>query len=448
MTYPALRRPAIHFAVTLLFLVSAFQLSGQAPEGRRGYYSSLSLHRDAIVFTSEGDLWTVNVQGGAARRLTTGLGIENEAHISPDGKTVAFSADYEGSREVYIMPIDGGLPQRRTWDGESEPEGWAPDGRLMIATARDSTLPEMELVLVDDHGGRETVPLAQAAEGAYSPDGHMLFFTRWHRQWSETKRYKGGWAENIWSFDGKNEAIPLTGDYTGTSTNPMFWNGRVYFLSDRDGIMNVYSMAPDGRDVKEESHQKLFDVQSASLDDGRIVYASGADLWLLDLKTGQDSVIPVTLVSDFDQLRQHWVTKPLQYLTMAHISPDGSQVVFTARGEIYVMPAKTGRIVKVAGESDASTSRSRSPSAPIPTCAASASGRSLHDRTARGDDPADLFAHGGVRPPVPPRPPRGPGWRHRHRHDRPGSHPPDHPGPHRRGRGRRQRRRRGPGRPG
>ncbi len=352
MTYPALRRPAIHFAVTLLFLVSAFQLSGQAPEGRRGYYSSLSLHRDAIVFTSEGDLWTVNVQGGAARRLTTGLGIENEAHISPDGKTVAFSADYEGSREVYIMPIDGGLPQRRTWDGESEPEGWAPDGRLMIATARDSTLPEMELVLVDDHGGRETVPLAQAAEGAYSPDGHMLFFTRWHRQWSETKRYKGGWAENIWSFDGKNEAIPLTGDYTGTSTNPMFWNGRVYFLSDRDGIMNVYSMAPDGRDVKEESHQKLFDVQSASLDDGRIVYASGADLWLLDLKTGQDSVIPVTLVSDFDQLRQHWVTKPLQYLTMAHISPDGSQVVFTARGEIYVMPAKTGRIVKVAGESD------------------------------------------------------------------------------------------------
>jgi tricorn protease len=352
MSCLVLRRPAIYLAFSLLFLVSAIQLSGQGPEGRRGYYSSPSLHGDTVVFTSEGDLWTVSVNGGAARRLTTGLGIEDEARISPDGKTVAFSADYEGPREVYTMPVDGGLPQRRTWDGESGPEGWAPNGRLMIATERYSTLPQTELVLVDDRGGRDILPLAQAYEGAYSTDGHTLFFTRWHRQWSETKRYKGGWAENIWSFDGKNEAVPLTSDYTGTSTNPMFWNGRVYFLSDRDGIMNVYSMAPDGHDVKEESRQKVFDVQSASLDDGRIVYSSGADLWLLDLKTDREEVIPVTLVSDFDQMRQHWVTKPTEYLTAAHISPDGSQIVFTARGEIYVLPAKTGRIVKVAGEPD------------------------------------------------------------------------------------------------
>lgn len=352
MTYSARRRPAIRLGYALLFLIAAFQLKGQAPEGRRGYYSSPSLHGDTIVFSSEGDLWTVSLHGGAARRLTTGAGMEDESRISPDGKTVAFSADYEGPREVYTMPIDGGLPQRRTWDGESEPEGWAPDGRLLIATARYSTLPEMELVLVDDHGGREIVPLAQAAEGAYSTDGHTLYFTRWPRQRSETKRYKGGWAENIWSFDGKNEAVALTGDYPGTSTNPMFWNGRVYFLSDRDGVMNVYSMDAQGHHVKKESHQHLFDVSSASLDEGRIVYATGADLWLLNLTSGKEEIIPTTLVSDFDQLRQHWVTKPAQYLTQAHISPDGSQVVLTARGEIYVMPAKTGRVVKVASESD------------------------------------------------------------------------------------------------
>ena len=352
MTYSARRRPAIRLGYALLFLIAAFQLKGQAPEGRRGYYSSPSLHGDTIVFSSEGDLWTVSLHGGAARRLTTGAGMEDESRISPDGKTVAFSADYEGPREVYTMPIDGGLPQRRTWDGESEPEGWAPDGRLLIATARYSTLPEMELVLVDDHGGREIVPLAQAAEGAYSTDGHTLYFTRWPRQRSETKRYKGGWAENIWSFDGKNEAVALTGDYPGTSTNPMFWNGRVYFLSDRDGVMNVYSMDAQGHHVKKESHQHQFDVSSASLDEGRIVYATGADLWLLNLTSGKEEIIPTTLVSDFDQLRQHWVTKPAQYLTQAHISPDGSQVVLTARGEIYVMPAKTGRVVKVASESD------------------------------------------------------------------------------------------------
>ena len=352
MTVPALRRLASSFAFTFLFLAAAFQLLAQAPAGRHGYYSSPALHGDTVVFTSEGDLWTVSVNGGAARRLTTGQGIEDEAHISPDGKTVAFSADYEGPREVYTMPIDGGLPQRRTWDGDSHPEGWTPDGRLMISTTRYSTLPSQELVLVDDRGGRELVPLAQAAEAVYSPDGKTLYFTRWFRQWSETKRYKGGFAENIWSFDGKDEAVPLTADYKGTSTDPMFWNGRVYFLSDRDGVMNVYSMSPDGHDVKEESHQKFFDVQSASLDDGRIVYASGADLWLLDLKTDREDVIPITLVSDFDQLRQHWVTKPLEYLTAAHISPDGSRIVFTARGEIYSIPAKTGRIIRVAGESD------------------------------------------------------------------------------------------------
>jgi len=361
MTYPALPCSSIRTAIrrfssfsgfALLILVSAIQLSGQAPEGRRGYYSSPSLHGGTIVFTSEGDLWTVSVDGGAARRLTTGLGVEDEARISPDGKTVAFSADYEGPREVYTMPIDGGLPQRRTWDGDSQPEGWAPDGRLLIATTRYSTLPEMQLALVDDHGGREIVPLAQATEGAYSTDGHTLFFTRWPKQGSNTKRYKGGWAENIWSFNGKDEAVPLTGDYPGTSTNPMFAGGRVYFLSDRDGVMNVYSMDAHGHDVKEESHQHFFDVSSASLDEGRIVYASGADLWLLDLRSGKETMIPISLVSDFDQLRQHWVTKPMQYLTQAHISPDGSQVVITARGEIYVMPAKKGRVVKVAGESD------------------------------------------------------------------------------------------------
>jgi tricorn protease len=243
------------------------------------------------------------------------------------------------------------LPQRRTWDGSSEPAGWAPDGRLIVATGRYSTLPGDELVLIDNKGGRETIPLAQAAEAAYSPDGHTLFFTRWFHQWSETKRYKGGWNENLWKFDGANEAVPLTADWAGTSTNPMFANGRLYFLSDRDGVMNVFSMDADGHGVKQESHQHIFDVESASLNDGRIVYASGSDLWLLDLKTGHEEVVPVTLVSDFDQMREHWVKKPLDYLTSVHISPDGSSAVFTARGAVFTLPAKTGRIVKVAGQS-------------------------------------------------------------------------------------------------
>ncbi|HXR39009.1 MAG TPA: S41 family peptidase [Terracidiphilus sp.] len=345
-------------ALRRLVLVSAFILfaatplfAADPPALHRGYYSDPALHGDAIVFTSEGDLWSVGIHGGQAHRLTTGAGTEHKAAISPDGKTVAFRADYEGPSEVYTIPIEGGLPQRRTWDGDSEPEGWAPDGRLLIATERYATLPGAQLVLLDDHGGRELLPLAQAAEGVYSDDGHTLFFTRWFKQWSETKRYKGGWAENLWSFDGAHEAVPLTADFAGASTNPMFGNGRVYFLSDRDGVMNVYSMDPQGHSVKEESHQRIFDVQSASLDQGRIVYACGSDLWLLDLATGHEEVIPITLVSDFDQMREHWVKKPLDYLTAVHIAPDGSSAVFTARGELFTLPAKSGRIVKVAGDS-------------------------------------------------------------------------------------------------
>ena len=350
LPFTALRRLATILSLCLLASTPGL-FAADSTSLHRGYYSDPSLHGDAIIFTSEGDLWSVSVHGGEARRLTTGSGTENRANISPDGKTVAFRANYEGPSEVYTIPIDGGMPQRRTWDGNSEPEGWAPDGRLLVATERYSTLPSVQLTLVDDHGAREIVPLAQAAEGSYSADGHTLYFTRWFHQWSQTKRYKGGWAENIWSFDGTHEAAPLTADYTGTSTNPMFWKDRIYFLSDRDGVMNVYSMDTQGHGVKEESHQKILDIQSASLNDGRVVYASGSDLWMLDLSTGHEEVIPITLVSDFDQMREHWVKKPLDYLTAVHISPDGSSAVFTARGEIFALPAKTGRIVKVAGDS-------------------------------------------------------------------------------------------------
>jgi len=356
---PVLRHAAVAAALSFaaLPLISSVPLHAAAPDTNgaelthRGYYRNPSIHGDTIVFTSEGDLWTVSLKGGSAQRLTTAPGTESLATISPDGKTVAFLADYEGPSEVYTMPIAGGLPRRRTWEGDAQPAGWAPDGRLMIATTRYSTLPGDKLVLVDANGKRDIVPLAEAAEGVWSSDGHTLFFTRWGKQPSSTKRYKGGCAENLWRFDGKDEAVPLTADYPGTSAHPMFFNGRVYFLSDRDGVMNVWSMSEDGKDLKEESHQKLFDVESASLSDGHIVYASAADLWDLNLEGGQEHVIPVTLQSDFDQMREHWVEKPVDYLTSVHIAPDGSKAVFTARGEVFTIPALSGRTVQVAANS-------------------------------------------------------------------------------------------------
>jgi tricorn protease len=335
-------------ALALLPVLSAAQNMTGAEATRHGYYRDPAVRGETIVFSSEGDLWTVSLKGGAAQRLTTAPGSESRAMISPDGKTVAFLADYEGPSEVYTMPLSGGLPQRRTWEGSAKPAAWSPDGKLLIATSRYSTLPGDKLALIDAEGRREIVPLAEAAEGAYTPDGKTLFFARWGKQGSFTKRYKGGWIENIWRYDGKGEAVPLTADYDGTSSHPMVWKGRVYFLSDRDGVMNVWSMDESGKGLKQESHQKFFDVESASVSDGHVAYAAGADLWNLDLASGNEAVITVSLTSDFDQMREHWVKKPVEYLTAVHISPDGSSAVFTAHGEVFTMPAKSGRTVRVA----------------------------------------------------------------------------------------------------
>ena len=343
-------------AIVAILVVAFLGLTIHAQEKgskRPGYYRFPAIHGDTVIFTAEGDLWTVSADG-EAHRLTSDPGMEDYAAISPDGKTVAFSAQYEGPTDVYVMPIEGGIPKRLTWDGDALVEGWTPDGKVLIRTSRHALLPGSQLVTVTLDGDRDVLPLATAAEGSFTPDGRTLFFTRFMRQSSYTKRYKGGWAQNIWRYAPGSEAVELTGDYAGTSNNPMFWDGRVYFISDRDGIMNIYSMDEQGRDVKELTHQKVFDIESASLSNGRIVYQCAADLWMLNLKSGRDAVIPITLASDFDQLGDHWVTKPMEYLTDAHIAPDGSGAVFTARGEVFTIPmaSEAGRrIVKVAGDS-------------------------------------------------------------------------------------------------
>ena len=314
-------------------------------EPRAGYYRYPSIHEKTIVFTAEGDLWIVPIEGGAARRLTSHPGQETYAAISPDGKTVAFTAEYEGPAEIYTISIDGGMPARRTWDGGRVlVAGWTHDGRILYTTNRYSTLPNANLVALSLDGKQEVLPLWQACDGDFDARGETLFFTRFSFQGSFTKRYQGGTAQNIWRFSPGSEAVPLTKDYPGASARPMFWNGRVYFASDRDGTMNIWSMNPDGKDLRQHTKHRGWDIQSPSQNDGRIVYQYGADLWLLDLRSGKTAVIPITLVSDFDNLRERWVRRPIEYLTTASLSHDGAAVVFTARHALCsaVETRKTG----------------------------------------------------------------------------------------------------------
>jgi tricorn protease len=315
-----------------------------------GYYRFPAIHGDTVVFAAEGDLWRVGRQGGVATRLTTHPGEESLPAISPDGRTIAFSAKYEGPNEVYTMPVDGGLPVRRTFEGESaKVAGWTPGGEILYATQYYSGLPNAQLVRLDPvTGRRRLVPLAQASEGSYTPDGKTLFFTRFAFQGSHTKRYRGGTAQSLWRFrDGDAEASPLTADFPGTSKEPMAWNGRVYFVSDRDGTMNLWSMDEQGRDLRQHTVHRGWEVASPDLSAGRIVYQLGADLRIFDVAANQDAPLPVRLVSDFDQMRETWVKKPMEFLTAAELSPQGDRVVLTARGQVFVVPVKNGRIVEV-----------------------------------------------------------------------------------------------------
>ncbi|MGE3615966.1 MAG: S41 family peptidase [Gemmatimonadales bacterium] len=330
-------------------LLVAAPLAAQTPAGALGFYRYPALTGGTIVFAAEGDLWTVPTAGGLARRLTSHPAEESEPVVSRDGRSVAFTARYEGPAEIYTMPIAGGRPERITWEAEaSTPTAWAPDGRLIYATTHYATLPLPELVEVNPATGvRSRIPLTGATEGSYDASGRTLYFARpgFHR--NVTKRYTGGTARRIWKYQtGAAEAVELTGDYRGESHSPMWWNGRVYFVTDRDGTMNVWSMTEAGGDARQHTRHSGWDVMHPSLDQGRIVYQCGADLWLYDIAADRATKLEITLATDLDQLRDRWVRDPMASLTSAHLSPAGDRLALTSRGRVFVAPVKQGRLVQ------------------------------------------------------------------------------------------------------
>ena len=340
---------ALGLSAAVLGAVALAHPRAAADSTTLGYYRFPAIHGDTIVFTAEGDLWRVGVSGGIAQRLTTHPAEESRAAISPDGKTIAFSAAYEGPTEVYTVSIDGGVPVRQTYEGGNAlVAGWSSAGEVLYSTRRFSTLPNTQLARVNPAtGARTPVPLAQASDGSYDATSRTLYFTRLAFQGSYTKRYQGGTAQNLWRFtDGDKEAAQLTADYKGTSKNPMVWNGRVYFLSDRDGTMNIWSIAERGGDPRQHTKHSGLDASSPSLSNGRIAYQLGADIRLFDVASGEDRAVPIRLVSDFDQLREKWIKAPMEWVTSAHVSPTGDRVVLTARGQVFVVPAQQGRTVE------------------------------------------------------------------------------------------------------
>ncbi len=341
-------QPKLIFTVFLLVLTCVLQAQ------QKGYYRTPAIYENVVVFTAEGDLWKYDINGsGTAARLTTHPGLEINPVISPDGKQLAFLGQYEGVTDIYVMSMTGGVPRRVSFDynGRIKLEGWTNDGKILYQTYAFSQLPSPKLALLNPATLQtEPLPLSQAAQGCYS-NNNTLFFTRLPNQGSKTKRYKGGLIEQIWKFDGKTEAVNLTADYEGTSSRPMFYNNRVYFLSDRNGTMNIWSMDQSGKALTQHTLSQGWDVQSPYLQGSNIVYQKGADIFIYNVETGVEKELNINLLSDFDQRKKKWIKSPVNSISVSEISPNGNYAAIISRGRVFVSPHKSDRWVEVTRKS-------------------------------------------------------------------------------------------------
>ena len=352
----------VQLRMILRSLLLGAALSGAAASpalAADGYFRFPTLAGDQIVFTAEGDLWTAPLAGGRAARLTTHPAEETNAVASPDGRQLAFAAAYDGPVEVYVMPIAGGLPRRVTFDGgRDQPVGWTPAGEVLYVGQDPNGPNGARLVTAVDpkNLARHALPLADANDAAVAADGHSVYFTRLGLAYSgdNVRAYQGGLDSAIWRWDSATgaEAVRLAdtapAERQSNDRRPMPWGDRIYFVSDRDGHANLWSMNSTGGDRRQLTRHDGFELRGASLDHGRIVYQLGADLRLYDIAAGEDRALPIELVSDFAQRRAHVLKNPLDFFSMASFAPEGNRVVVTARGHAVLLGQGPLRRVDIA----------------------------------------------------------------------------------------------------
>jgi tricorn protease len=339
------------FAVASLLL---FMLMPQAAPARGadipadGFYRYPSQGGGIIVFASEGDLWKVPAEGGIATRLTAYEGEEKFPHLSPDGRQIAFTAQYEGNDDVYVMSTAGGEPRRLTFHPMPDQAlGWTNDGKILFRSRRDHPHSDFRVYSVPAEGGiPRMIPLEPAAWVSFEPKGRRVAMQKFGLEFHNWKRYKGGQAEQIYVGTVEPLAFTEVTKYDGKDAFPMWADdGRIYFVTDRWGRPNLASMQPDGSDVKRLTTFDDYDVRWPSLGEGRIVYQHKMDLWSYDLATGKNSQISVQLPSDRLQVRERFVD-PMATLESWGLSRDGERIVLETRGDLFVTRTKKKGLIR------------------------------------------------------------------------------------------------------
>lgn len=338
---------------SLFLIVSLAVAAGAVPDASEapGYvmrYADVS--GDQIVFTFEDDLWLVPTTGGDAHRITSSEGRELAAKFSPDGQLLAFTGDYDGHGNVYVMDARGGVPRRLTYHPSGGTvTGWTPDGQNVIFSSnREAPMYSSELYSIPVTGGMAVkLPVDRGSLASMSPDGTKLAYNRFGRHVRTWKRYQGGNAQDVWVADFQTGDITRITDWTGSDQFPMWGDGAIYFNSDReDGNLNLYRYDTTTKATTCLTHFTDYDVKWPSYGDGRIVFQYGPGLSLLDVRTGEVSPVAITIPTDSRFMREELVT-PAPVKGSFGLSPAGERAVITARGEILNLPTDKGDAVNL-----------------------------------------------------------------------------------------------------
>ena len=338
--------------ILCLLLVS---VGVQADEGTR-LLRFPDIYGDQVVFSYGGDLWLASTDGGTARRLTAHPGQELFARFSPDGEWVAFTGQYDGDEQVYVVPTAGGEPTRLTWypavgplpprwGYDQQVYGWTPDGeQVLFRSLRDTSGGvETRVYTVPRTGGLPTaLPMPNSGAADFSPDGTKVVYSPLFRDFRHWKRYQGGWAQDLFIFDLASYEVEPVSHTVRTERDPMWIGEKIYFASDRDDRLNLYSFDPASGAVSQITNSDLWDVRWPSADNqSRIVYELDGQLHILDVSTGSDNALVINVPDDGLWKRPRRVSVG-DDVSGFDVSPKGERAVFVARGEVFTVPIEKG----------------------------------------------------------------------------------------------------------
>lgn len=302
-----------------------------------GYFRFPTIHNNTVVFVCEDDLWSVSAQGGRAVRLTSNLGEVSHPFFSPDGSTIAFTGREEGAVEVYSMPADGGRAKRLTYlGGAALVAGWTPDGKIAFSANTAQPFQRMFALhkISADGGIPEQLPVGLARNISFGKNGGIVIGrnTTDPARW---KRYRGGTAGVLWiDKSGTGNFERLAAQINGHLASPMWIGDRIFFISDHEGFGNIYSCLPDNSDVRKHTNHSDFYARNASTDGSNIVYHAGGELFLLNPATNENSKIEVEFNSPQIQLQRKFVSAE-QFLEDYAIHPNGHKTTITTRGKSF-----------------------------------------------------------------------------------------------------------------